>query len=328
MARFERVTLCKVWRGAVLQISNIATFLALTGLSWGCRPLPRRVAARLGRVVGVLFLYLLPETRRRVLAHLHLAYGGEKSAVEIGQIARRMFEHFGVSAVEILKFHHDPPTFVLEGEEHLRAIVEAGRGGVLVTGHIGNWELLGAELVRRGWPLHVLARALRNERMDRWLLRLRSGFGVETIQRGEEGAAWKIRRAFREGGLIACLIDQDTKVDGAFVDFFNRKAHTPTGAVRLAMRSGARLFTAFITRLPDGRHRITIDPPIEMTRTANLADDLAVNTARLTTAIESQIRRAPEQWVWMHRRWKTRPEIQATRPEQTMPIYHADPSGT
>jgi len=213
-----------------------------------------------------------------------------------------------VSAVELLKFHHDPPMFVVDGEEHLRAVVEAGRGGILVTGHVGNWELMGAALARRGWRFHVLARALRNALMDRWLLRFRMGCGLETIQRGHPGAGWRIRLALREGDLIACLIDQDTKVDGTFVDFFNRKAHTPTGAVRLALRSGVPLLTAFITRLPDGRHRIVIDPPMVMTRTANLVDDIVVNTARLTAVIEAQIRRAPEQWVWMHRRWKTRPE--------------------
>ena len=314
------------------KISNLATFLVVTGLSWFCRLFPRRAAVRLGRAVGVLCFYLLRKTREQVLAHLHLAYDGAKSAAEIDQIARGMFEHFGVSAVELLKFHRDPPTFEFSGEEHLRAVAEAGRGGVLVTGHIGNWELMGAELVRLGWPLFVLARALRNERMDRWLLLLRAGFGVETIQRGSPGAAWKLRRAFREGGLIACLIDQDTKVDGAFVDFFNRKAHTPTGAVRLALRSGASLLTFFITRLPDGRHRITIDPPIAITRTGNLSDDLAMNTARLTAVIEAQIRRAPEQWVWMHRRWKTRPDAHrqdgpVIASEHAMPVYHADPTG-
>jgi len=323
----KRFNFLRVWREAVRQISNVATFLVLKGLSWGCRPLPRLAAMRLGRAVGGICFRLLRKTRGRILTHLHLAYGREKSAAEIEQIARRTFEHFGVSAVELLKFHHDPPTFVVEGEEHLRAVVEAGRGGMLVTGHVGNWELMGAELVRRGWRLYVLARALRNGRMDAWLHRLRSGFGLETIQRGHPGAGWKIRRALREGGLIACLIDQDTKVDGAFVDFFNRKAHTPTGAVRLALRSGAPLLTFFITRLPDGRHRITIDPPIAMTRTANLADDLTVNTARLTAVIETQIRRAPEQWVWMHRRWKTRPAAQVTSSEHAMPVYRADPSG-
>ncbi len=297
-------------REALRYLSRSLTFAAMKGLALVCRSLSWQAAARWGERIGA-FCFLLPSTaRQRALAHLRIAYRGEKSDAELETIARGNFAHFGRSLVELLKFADAPddaPAIEWEGEKWLQEALRAGSGVVLVTGHIGNWELMGAALAQRGYPMHVLATPLRDSRMDDWLLAVRARFGTQTIQRGEAGAAVKIRNALRSNGILACLIDQDTKVEGVFVDFFGEKAYTPTGAVRLARRFHAAVIAIFITRLPDGRHRITIDRPLPLSRTDDRMSDMLHDTARLTARIEQQIRQHPDQWVWMHRRWKSRP---------------------
>ncbi len=297
-----------VFRETWRVISRFCARAAVTGLSWACGLLSWSAAVALGRNAGRVAFVLPSQARRRTLAHLRSAYHGAKSDAKLREIARRNFEHFGMSLAEIFKFRGDPSVsehVFFEGEAHLKAALSFGKGVILVTGHVGNWELLGAALARWGYPLHVVATPLRDTRMDAGLLALRSRLRVQTIHRGTERAAQKIRGALRGKEILAFLIDQDIKAEGVFVDFFGKKAHTPTGAARLAQRSGAAVVCAFIQRLSDGRHRITIDPPMFLTRTHDLSSDIARHTATLTARIEAQVRDAPEQWVWMHRRWKT-----------------------
>jgi KDO2-lipid IV(A) lauroyltransferase len=112
----------------------------------------------------------------------------------------------------------------------------------------------------------------------------------------------------RKKEILGLLIDQDTQTNGVFVNFFNKKAYTPGGAAQLALKSGATTLMCFVTRLPNNRHRITIEKPMTLTKTDDYQKDIEVNTARFTSRIEEHIKQYPDQWVWMHRRWKTKPE--------------------
>ncbi|HEY5599227.1 MAG TPA: lysophospholipid acyltransferase family protein, partial [Candidatus Manganitrophaceae bacterium] len=193
-----------------------------------------------------------------------------------------------------------------EGSEYLEAAAAEGKGMILITGHIGNWELMAAALSVRGYPLHVIAAPLYDPRIDEWIVRFRERFKIETISRGSPASSKKILGVLRKKEALGLLIDQDTRVDGVFVDFFNKKAYTPAGAAQLALRSEAATMMCFITRLPDDRHRITIEKPFLLTRTSDHEEDVKVNTARFTARIEEHIKHYPDQWVWMHRRWKTK----------------------
>jgi KDO2-lipid IV(A) lauroyltransferase len=176
----------------------------------------------------------------------------------------------------------------------------AGRGVLIVTGHCGNWELLAAAINCRGLGMRVVARALDEPELQDLLVAFRRRFGSESIERGRPGAARELLRALREGAL-GMLIDQDTRVDGVWVPFFGRPAYTPVGAAKVALRPGVAAVPTFIERRPDGTHLARFLPPLD------LPPDETEATAAMTRAIEAQIRRRPEQWVWMHRRWRRQP---------------------
>ena len=148
----------------------------------------------------------------------------------------------------------------------------------------------------------VIARELADPGLQEMLLALRERFGTRTIVRGTPGAARVLLSTLRSGGALGMLIDQDTRVDGVFVPFFGRPAYTPVGAAELAQRFDAAVLPVFIERLADGTHRGRIEPALA------LPDDPTAATALMTARIEAQIRRVPEQWVWLHRRWRRAPE--------------------
>jgi KDO2-lipid IV(A) lauroyltransferase len=189
------------------------------------------------------------------------------------------------------------------GFEEVEKVRSAGRPLVLFTGHCGNWELLGAAVNCRGVGMAVVARSLDEPGQQEMLAGLRARFGTPTIERGSEGAVRQLLGTLRRGGALGMLIDQDSgKMEGVWVPFFGRPAFTPVGAAKIALKQKAAVVPVFIERLADGRHRVHFQPPLD------LPDDPEAATALMTAKIEEQVRRRPEQWVWMHRRWRRQPE--------------------
>lgn len=269
-------------------------------------------AQAFGRAVGRLGWRLAGRDRRRVLDHLEVAFPGLPVA-ERERVARATFRHFGVLLAECLWLGAREPDEAARrvrfvGWEEIERVRGAERPILIVTGHCGNWELLAAALNRRGLGMSVVARDLDDPTQQEWLAGFRARFGTRTIVRGRPGAARELLRAMRSGGALGMLIDQDIAVDGVWVEFFGRPAWTPAGAAELALRFDAAVLPVFIERLADGSHRAVVHPPLE------LPPDPVAATQRMTAAIEAQIRRVPEQWVWMHRRWRRRPP--AERPTQ------------
>ncbi|MGE0641079.1 MAG: lysophospholipid acyltransferase family protein [Thermoanaerobaculia bacterium] len=266
--------------------------------SWGS-------AQRTGRRIGRLAWRLSRRDRARSLDHLALAFP-ERSGEERTALAQASFEHYGTMLGEAFWLRHrgaDDLAQVVElvGWERIEAARIAGRPILILTGHCGNWELLAAALNSRGLEMAVVARELDDPGLQEMLLTLRSRYGTRTIVRGTPGAARLLLSKLRTGGALGMLIDQDTRVDGVFVPFFGRPAYTPVGAAELALRFDAVVLPTFIERLADGTHRATIEPELR------LPLDSTAATALMTEAIETQIRRVPEQWVWLHRRWRRQP---------------------
>lgn len=196
----------------------------------------------------------------------------------------------------------------VEGIEHIQNAIEGGRGGILATGHLGNWEFLNAYLASVGVPITVAVRELDDSRVDQLITTLRTRFGSEVILRGTS-AGRELIRALGKGRGVGLLIDQDIpSIPGVFVPFFGHPAWTPSGAAVLAIRARCPLMPGFIHRKPDGTHKIKIYPPIEVPTEGSLAEKVEKMTAAATAAAEWQVRAWPEQWVWMHRRWRTRPD--------------------
>lgn len=288
-------------------------FFSLTSIAFLSRPLSWRWGVRLGGALGTVLFFFLRRERARSLEGLRIAFGNGKSDQELHQIIRRSFQNLGKGLIEILNFENLKPSQItslitIDGEEYLEQAAREGNGTILITGHLGNWELMAAALALRGHPLHVIAAPLYDPRIDEWIVRLRSRFGVETISRGSPSSSKKILGVLRKKEVLGLLIDQDTKVNGVFVNFFNKKAYTPAGAAELALRSGAATMMCFITRLPNDCHRITIEKPITLIQSSDHAKDVEINTARFTSRIEEHVKQYPDQWIWMHRRWKTKPE--------------------
>jgi KDO2-lipid IV(A) lauroyltransferase len=154
----------------------------------------------------------------------------------------------------------------------------------------------------------VIARRVNNEGVNRSLLQLRSQLGVNTILRETGfGSQRQILGALARNEILGILMDQDTKVDGVFVDFFGRPAYTPKGPVALALATGAVLLPVFILRQPDDTHKISFLPIYQLQLSGDKEADMLRNTAQLTRIIEEQIRQTPQQWVWMHQRWRRQP---------------------
>ncbi len=245
---------------------------------------------------------------------------------------RGAFEHFGRLLFELLKFSTLSNAEMLarvefEGEERVRAAYAQGRGVLFVTGHFGFWELQAMVHALRLQPMAVMARALDNPALDRLLERMRTRTGNGVIYR--QGTMRRVLRLLHAGQGVGILIDQHIQSrDAIHVDFFNRPAATTSVAAALALRTGARIVPLFALPIGGGRYRMiyehAIEPPPPGTD-----DPIHEFTQRCTDVLEMYVRRHPELWLWMHRRWRDDRQGAAQEPERAMfPAGAADNSRT
>lgn len=303
-------------RRAWKSVTRNAGYVALRAARFGLAALPAGARLAAGERLGALAWRLARRDRHRALEHLALAFGAERPADELRRIGRECFRNLGRSAAEVAGLWAAPPRAVLElfdeadGLERFRALLAAGRGLVAVTAHLDNWELLGAYVAAAGLPVTAVARRIYFEKYDRLVNEMRRRCGMEVIYQDEGPRA--LLRALKAGRLLALLADQDVpRLDGVFVPFFGRPAYTPSGPAALALASGAPLALAYGLRLDRDRHRLVVEPPVEFDR-SDKRRALLEGTRGWSESLERAVRAHPEQWVWMHRRWRTRPE---DRPE-------------
>jgi len=265
---------------------------------------------RLGAALGTAMRLLSPRHHQIVLTNLRLAFGAEKTEAELRAIAAACYRHLGKCLMEFIRLPAMTPEQIrcvthLHGREHLDAALAAGKGAILLTGHLGNWEMVGARLAADGYPLNVIARSQRDEALTQYIVRTREAVGMRVFDR--DAAVRPSLSALRRNELVGILLDQNAGDDGLFVDFFGRPASTAAGAAAFALRTGAAVLPTFGFRRPDDTHDIRIDAPVPLIRTGDRAEDLRANTAHFTKIIENAIRACPEQWFWLHKRWKSRP---------------------
>lgn len=290
---------------------NLVYFILRGILAVGSR-LPLGLTRRLVPILTRIALRLLKRERGRMRDNLEIAFP-ELDRRERDRIMRGCADHLGRVLAEIAWLWRARPEEVLqqceiEGIEHIWKALEGGRGGILATGHLGNWEMLNAGLGAAGVPITIAVRELDDSRVDEVVNTLRTRFGSEVILRGTS-AGRQLLKALGDGRGVGLLIDQDIpSIPGVFVPFFNRLAWTPSGATTLALRARCPIMPGFIHRKPDGTHKIKVYPPIEVPAEGSLKEKVYTMTAEAAAAAEWQVRAWPEQWVWMHRRWRTRPE--------------------
>lgn len=276
------------------------------------RALPFPLGVRVGRFLGKTTYYILGRERRQALSNLSLAFG-RQDGDSLKAVAKGMFENFGRGYVELTHIRRFTPRIAdyvrIEGRDHVDRALEGGKGLLWITGHIGNWELLAITFARLGYPINVIARPVYDQRINDLIFGLRAENGVKTISRGDAMSVREIFRALRKNELVGLLIDQDTKVQGVFVEFFGRKAFTPRGAAEIALRADCPVVAGFIHRTDDSRHTITVSSPLVLRRTGDWERDVVDNTQLFTFLIEKEIRKNPSEWVWLHKRWHRRPSV-------------------
>lgn len=288
------------------RIKNSGLYWFIRMLLGLMRRLPRRPALALFERLGLLAFRLLRREREKTLRHLRLALGGERSEAEITALARECFRYLGRNAAEAVRLPQlrraGLERYVsFTGREHLEAALAKGRGVICITGHLGCWELMAA-FIAQHFPLAVVGTALYDPRLDAILVRERERAGYRNIPRNA-GAAREILRWLKAGGVLGILIDQDTRVDGEFVEFFGQPAYTPAGPVVFAERTGAPVVPLAIWMNEDFSHTVAIRPEIALQ-----PQQRTENVQRCSQAVEAFIRAHPAQWVWMHERWKTKPQ--------------------
>jgi KDO2-lipid IV(A) lauroyltransferase len=284
------------------------SYLTLKGFSLFINLFPEGFALWVGRQLGNLGYCLDWEHRKVALQNLTLAFGQEKSESEIRGIARRTFQNLGMMAVEFFRIPGlDMEDFKkkvsVEGLDEALKLLEKGKGGLLLVGHFGNWELMGFMSKVIGNPILVIAKPIKQKKIDRWITEIRKVAGLELIP--PENASRKVIQALSENRVVGILIDQRAKRSkGVWAEFFGRKAPTTPGLAALALKTEAPVVPVFMVRNGFQKHRLIIKKPLELINTGDIKKDVEANTQLFNQTLESMIRQYPDQWFWVHRRWE------------------------
>lgn len=261
--------------------------------------------------LGVIGYHFAGKTRALTFKHLRMAYP-EKTDDEVRKLARSNFKMLGKNAGDILRSSRKIKSLkdleeilITNGLENFEAAHKKGKGVIFLTCHLGAFDLQVTNMAMRGLDPNIIGTPLKNKRLNDLLWEYRNAHGAIAIARGKE--TFRMIKILKSGGSVALLIDQDTKVKTTFVQFFGMPAATPVGATVLAMKTGAAVVPTYIHLGNDGMQHMHILPEIPMRISDDEEADVIFNTQALTSFIEEQIRKYPDQWVWMHERWKTRP---------------------
>jgi Kdo2-lipid IVA lauroyltransferase/acyltransferase len=273
--------------------------------------LPRPLA----RAAGILFawtVYLLHFRLRYVgMRNLELAFP-EKSRLERARILRGEFSSLGRQLAEVCKLpqytaENVDEIVVYDGFENYQRALARGKGVLFLTGHLGGWELSAFTHSVHGHRVHIVMRPMDNVYLDRLIRRYRTLHGNNTVDKDDFVRG--LLAAMKQGETVGILMDTNmTPPQGVFVDFFDIPACTATGLARIALRTDAAVVPGFTLWDPElQKYRLRFDPALELVKTNDNEADVVANTQLFTKVIEDYVRRHPDQWLWVHRRWKTRP---------------------
>jgi KDO2-lipid IV(A) lauroyltransferase len=269
--------------------------------------IPKFYILHLGRAVGTCLYYFDKSHQRIVRRNIQFSLA-LSSPKQITRVSKRIFQHFGISLVELLQMtcftQQELASHVrIEGKEFLTAALAKQKGIVFVTAHLGNYEMAAQSFpCVLGLPLTSIAKKMRNVRLNRLIHNTRTRFGNQIIYK--KGALPEMMQTLRRGGMITILMDVSRRFDGVEVNFFGRRATATPSAALLGLRCKSPILPAFSYRDPKGQLITQVEPPVKIERSTDLRVDLQTNTQRITDRIERAVRRHPEQWNWMLKRWK------------------------
>jgi KDO2-lipid IV(A) lauroyltransferase len=277
---------------------------------------PVESAPRIAKVLGILIRWI--DVKHRPIALKNVTKTeGLVAPSRIPRFIRKVYEHLGLCLVEMLMMprylRKGPLTRIvrLEGWEQLAELQKEGKGVILAIGHQGNWELCGLAANQAGYRLNSLARPIDNPWVNRYLHRFRTWTGQEIITK--HGALGSMIKVLRENKLLVVQIDQDSRRTGVYVRFFGRPASTQRSPALLSLKYGSPIVVADIHRTADG-HRVVLAPPIRPDGFRSARDPIQALTQAVTAVFERAVRAHPEQWFWIHDRWKTAERVAAEDP--------------
>lgn len=270
---------------------------------------------RIGERLGDLAYDLVRKRRNLVAQHIERVFSEELTPEALQSMPRHVYRQLGRTAVEHARLLASRTTDIRDritvtGEDYITQARAQGKGVILVTGHFGYWELLGASVAALDHPVAVVAKDQHNPAVNRLIIEGRERLGMKVIPMSS--AARGVLRALRRNECIGLLADQDAGPGGVFVDFLGLPASTYQGPAAFALRSGAPIIPCFIIREGAERHRVVFETPIEVTPTDDEAADIQRYTQAYTTVLEHYVRQYPDHWFWVHRRWKTSREANGT----------------
>jgi Kdo2-lipid IVA lauroyltransferase/acyltransferase len=273
--------------------------------------LPRQVARFVGATFASAAYTVRTPLRRAAMFNLHLAFP-DWSEEKRRQTIRGMIRQIGWMAGEFSQFpkytrENIDRVVIVDGFENFDAGRRRGKGVLFLTGHISAWELSSFAHALYGYPLHFLVRPISNARVDALINAYRCLSGNRPIDKNKSARA--ILKVLGEGGTVGILSDHNTSLDeGVFVDFFGIPACTTSGLARIALRTDAAIIPGFLSWEESRRkYRLRFEPAVDLARTGDEEADVRENTQRFTRVIEDFVRAHPDQWLWVHKRWKTRP---------------------
>ena len=273
--------------------------------------LPRSAARRVGAIFAALAYQVRTPLRRAAMFNLHLAFPGMSDA-ERKRIVRGMIRQIGWMAGEFSQFpkytaENISKIVTIDGAHNFECAQRRGKGVLFLTGHMSAWELAPFAHALYGHPLHFLVRPVANSRVDALINRYRCLSGNRPIEKNRSARA--ILKVLGDGGTVGILADTNTALEeGVLVNFFGILASTTSGIARIALRTDAAVIPGFLAWDAQlNKYRLQFGPALDLLRTGDEDHDVRENTARFTAVIETYVREHPDQWLWVHKRWKTRP---------------------
>ncbi len=281
--------------------------LAIRILQAFCLALSRPMARRFGTFLGLLAFHVVRFRRRLVERNLCNAFALEPGDPRVRRLARANFVHYGLLLVEILRLRtiiggdlEREVRFV--GMEHVEAARELGKGVLVLTAHLGNYDLLAVAVTCAGYPVSFISKQVKNKQIEHFWMQERAAAGLKILTRRDSPR--ELLKALKHNELLGVILDQHAHSNGVWVEFFGRQASTLNILASLARSSGAPVVPMFTRRLADGTHLIEALPAIPFEERESRDETLAHNTQRYTAVIEQAVRATPEQWTWIHKRWK------------------------
>ncbi len=274
------------------------------------RFIPRDAGIVIADFAGRVVFRVLEKFRNIAISNLNQAFSSDHQRNRL--IARDVFRNLAKTGVDWIKLSSfsgediDGLVTEISGGEYLDRVLSEGRGAILLASHFGNWELLSFYLSVKGYKGCVVAKRIYFYKYDKFITRLRNRFGVNVVYRDESPK--RLLKTLKRNEILGMLADQDVdSVEGIFVDFFGKPTYTPTAPAKLKMSSGAGLIPVFTIRKPDNTYKIVMEEPLALSLSGNREKDVKLYTQAWTDVLERYIRQYPEQWAWIHRRWKTKP---------------------